>query len=324
MLFHRRFRLRAPDDGGGGGGAAVAAPAAAPAAPAAAPVSAPAPTPGASPAPAPGAAPSAPAAPDGFWNAGWRERLAGGDEKTLAQLSRYASPEAIWQKARALEQRVSAGELKPVLPKNAKPEEVAAYREAMGIPAEAKAYDLKGVQIDEADQPLISHVLAAAHGANATTEQVKAIVGVWPKLKADALAAQTEADGRKRTEAEDNLRAEWGPEFRRNMGLVHQLLDGTGDATTKDAILNGRLADGTPIGSSPAALKMLLGVALKDNPSGTVVPGGSGDPAATIQSEIDKIETSMRTNREAYNKDEKMQERYRNLLQARDQHKKRA
>ena len=34
-----------------------------------------------------------------------------------------------------------------------KPEEVAAYREAMGIPAEAKAYDLKGVAIDEADQP---------------------------------------------------------------------------------------------------------------------------------------------------------------------------
>lgn len=211
-----------------------------------------------------------------------------------------------------------------MLPKNAKPDEIAAYREAMGIPAEAKAYDLKGVAIDEADQPLISHVLAAAHGANATPEQVKAIVGVWPKLKADALAAQTEADRVKQTEAEDTLRAEWGPEFRRNMGLVHQLLDSTGDAATKDAILNGRLADGTPIGSSPAALKLLLGVALKDNPSGTVVPGGGGDPAATIDSEIAKIEKVMHENRPAYNKDEKMQARYRDLLGAREQHKKRA
>lgn len=211
-----------------------------------------------------------------------------------------------------------------MLPKNAKPEEVAAYREAMGIPPEPKAYDLKGITVDEADMPLISHVLAAAHGANATPEQVKAIVGVWPKLKADALAAQTEHDTKRKTEAEDNLRAEWGPEFRRNMGLVHQLLDSTGNPTIKDAILNGRLADGTPIGSSPDALKMLLGVALKDNPSGTVVPGGGGDPAATIDSEIAKIEKVMHENRAAYNKDEKMQARYRDLLSAREQHKKRA
>lgn len=250
--------------------------------------------------------------------------MAGGDDKALAQLGRYQSPEAIWQKARALEQRISAGELRPTLNKNAKPEEIAAYRESIGIPATPDKYDLKGVAIDEADQALISHVLTAAHGAHATPDQVRAIVGVWPKLKADALAAQSEADTKHQTEAEDSLRSEWGPEFRRNMGLVHQLLDSTGNQAIKDEILNGRLASGRPIGSSPEVLKLLLGVALKDNPSGTVVPHGGGDPAATIDSEIAKIEKMMREDRAGYNKDEKLQARYRDLLGAREQHRKRA
>src|SRR5260221_8933915 len=92
-----------------------------------------------SPAPAPGPAPSprrargpAPAEPAGYWPADWRKNIAGEDEKEIAQIGRYASPADIWKKARALEQRMSSGELRPVLMKDAKPEELTAYRKAHG------------------------------------------------------------------------------------------------------------------------------------------------------------------------------------------------
>jgi hypothetical protein len=298
-------------DGDGGGGS-VAAPAAAPAV---------APSPGGGvTATAPVAAPAAPAKEDtpGYWAPDWRERLAAGDDKAAKQLARYGSPEDIWKKARSLEARLTSGELKPTLPKNATVEELSEYRKAVGIPDKPDAYDLKGLTIDESDKGLMSHVLSAAHSANMTPDQTKAIASVWPKIKQEAFQAQHERDVKLKTESEDSLRGEWGNEYRRNMGLVQQLLVGAGDSQIMDLLTHGRLGDGTPIGSSPAVLKMLLGVALQANPTGTLVPNGGGNPMGTVTDEITKIEKTMRENRDAYNKDEKMQERYRSLLEARE------
>jgi hypothetical protein len=299
-------------DGDGGGSAVADAPAPSPA-PSPAPA-APAPKAAAPAAPAP-----APADPDpGYWKPDWRERLAGGDEKVLKQLQRYASVDDVWKKARALEGKVSAGELRPALPKNASPEMVAEFRKAHGIPEKADAYDIKDLKLDDVDKPLVEQVLKAAHAVNASPDVVKAVVGVWPKLKADAAARQHEMDTQAQQKGEDERRGEWGEEFRRNMSLITQLMDRTGDKALKDNLLSGRLADGTPIGSSPAALKMLLGVALQANPTGTVLSGSGGDPLKGMDDRIAEIEKLMRTDRPAYNKDEKMQDEYRRLLTARD------
>jgi len=297
---------------------AAPAPAAAPAAgPApAAPAASPAPGPAPSPAPAAGVAASDDGDKPGYWAPDWRERLAAGDGKTLAQLQRYGSPEDVWKKARALESRVSAGELKPTLKKGASVEEIAEYRKSHGIPDKADAYDLKGVAIDDSDKALINKVLEAAHGVNASPDVVKAIVGVWPQLKAEAAAHQAGEDLRIQSASEDTLRAEWGTEFRRNMGLVHQLLDGSGSTDMKENMLSGRLADGTPIGSSPEALKMLLGVALTQNPTGLVLPGGGSDPTGSIKEQLAAISKFRREKRGEYNKDTATQVKERELISA--------
>jgi len=59
------------------------------------------------------------------WPADWRQKLAGEDKKTLERLGRMASPADLFKSYRALEQKVSAGELKKGLPENATPEQVA-------------------------------------------------------------------------------------------------------------------------------------------------------------------------------------------------------
>ena len=88
--------------------------------------------------------------------------------------------------------------------------------------------------------------------------------------------------------------------------------------------MGGRLADGTPIGSSPDALKFLVGLALIQNPTGVVVPGSEANPMKGVEEELAKIDQTMKTNRAAYNKDEKMQARYRELLVAKEKLKPRA
>jgi hypothetical protein len=70
------------------------------------------------------------------WGDGWREHLAAGDDKARARLERFQTPTDIFKSYRALEQRVSSGELKANLPFPDKgtDEEKAAWRKDAGIP----------------------------------------------------------------------------------------------------------------------------------------------------------------------------------------------
>lgn len=308
MWKSKRYFAPEGEEGGGGGPAVIDAPAADPA------PADPAPT---APAPAATATPATPE-PAGDWNPKWRELMAGGDEKELKQLTRYASPLEVWKKARALEGRLSSGEVKPVLAKDATPEQIAEYRKAHGIPEAPDKYDIKGVKIDDDDKPMIDKIVASMHGANATPEQVKAAISVLPEMKRQALEARAEADHNAASAAEEALRAEWGADFKRHMNLIGGVLDLTGSPNLKQQLIQGRLADGTPIGSSPEAMRFLLNLALIQNPAGVVVPSSGGDQMQGVADEIGKIEKVMKENRPAYNKDEAMQARYRELLGVRE------
>ena len=91
------------------------------------------------PAEAPKAAPEAKAAPDKVvapdkaaevkveptaWGEDWRDKVAKGDAKKLSRLGRYASPEAVVDALIAAQNRISSGDLKPTLKKDATPEQI--------------------------------------------------------------------------------------------------------------------------------------------------------------------------------------------------------
>jgi hypothetical protein len=57
------------------------------------------------------------------------------------------------------------------------------------------------------------------------------------------------------------------------------------------------------------------------NPMASVVPGAGANLASAIEDEITSIEKVMRENRKAYNGDEKMQQRLRDLYSARERAK---
>ena len=255
------------------------------------------------------------------WGDGWREAVAKGDEKMLARLGRFNSPEDMWRSYTALEARMSSGELKSALKEGATDAEKAQWRKENGIPEKPTDYDLKlsdGTVIGEEDMPTVGKFLEAAHANNLTPAQVKSTLD-WYYGMANT---QTEEQATKDTDAArasaDELRAKWGNDYRPNINSVHGLLD-QAPAGFKEMFLNGRLADGTPIGSSVAGLEWLAQVARIVNPAGTVVPAGTTNIGQAITAELDKLTKMMGNRNSEYWKGPKAaanQARYRELVDA--------
>lgn len=202
----------------------------------------------------------------------------------------------------AAQNRISSGEVKPVLSKDAKPEEIAAWRRDNGIPETHDKYDLNlgdGLVVGEDDKPIIENFLKTAHGMNMRPEEVKGTLR-WYYNEVERQSQAREAkDTQQRQEALDTLNAEWGTSFRRNVNMVNGLMDRF-PATVRDALKAGRLADGRGIFNDPEVMRGFVALALELNPAGTVVPSGMGDPGKSVEERIAAIEKLMRTDRKAY------------------------
>jgi hypothetical protein len=261
--------------------------------------------------------------------ADWRKDIAGDNGDWLKTLERFASPKAMFESYQALRSKMSSGELRDVKPFPAKgtPEEQAAWRTENGLPAKPEEYDLKfddGLVIGEQDKPYVDNFLKIAHAANLTPAQVKEAVRFhYDNLEAQAEQRATE-DASIAQKTVDALRAEWGGEYRTNMNGMHALLD-TAPAGVKEKIMNSRTADGTPVMSDPDTLRFLVSLYRQINPVSTVVPAGDeASMAKSIGDELKSIREVMRTDRKKYNADEKMQKRYRELVEAEERLKKKA
>lgn len=258
----------------------------------------------------------------GSWPEGWRTTLAGKDEASAKRLERFNSPDDIWRSYRAIEQRLSSGELKSTTkyPDKGTPEQQAAWRAENGIPESPDKYQInlgEGVVIGELDKPIIDDFLSSVHGKNMPPDMANAAVGWYFDFAEKQAEAIKASDDEHKQKYEDTMRAEWGGEYRTNTNNVIALLDMAPEGV-KDRFQNGRLSDGTPIGSDPDTMRWLASLAREINPITTVTPGAGANIVSAIADEIEQIETFMRTNRSEYNKDEKKQARLRELYEARE------
>lgn len=253
----------------------------------------------------------------GYWPDDWRTKVAGEDTEAAKQLTRYATPEDVWKKARELEKKLSSGAFKPVLTKDATPEDLAGYRKAHGIPESHDKYDLADLKVEVQDKEFLGEILKVAHTTNQTPDQIKPLIKTFFDLAQKSREAAAEQDAIAATKAQDALRAEWGADYRKHSNLINGLMDLTGNAKFNESLMTGRLADGTMIKDSPDMQKFLLQLALINNPAGVVVPSANGSQEQGLKDEIAKIENFMKTNRKAYNADAAMQEKLRDLYKAR-------
>lgn len=263
----------------------------------------------------------------GAWRDDWRVAMAKGDEKVAKRLERYASPEAVTEALIAAQTKISSGQIKTPLPKDATPEQVAAWRADNGIPESPDKYDFSlpnGLVIGEADKPIVDGFAKFAHDKNWTPDKVKEGLEWYYQYQDQAREQTTLRDAENRKKAEDALREEWGQEYRINQRVLKEHLDAGG---LTDKLVGARYADGTLVLADPDTIRWLVAEARDKNPIASVMPGGGGNSLDAATTELAKLRGMMADYNSAYWKgpeSEKLQARYRDLTDAVERQKTRA
>lgn len=263
-----------------------------------------------------------PVAAPADWPEDWRIKLAGEDKSYLKTLDRFNSPADLAKAYRDAQARLSSGNLKQSLPDNPTPQELANWRAQNGVPESPDKYDVSlgdGFVWGDADKPLLDDFTKYAHESNLPADQVKKVLGWYAQLQEKQAAAREEADERFHQEAEDSLRSEWGQEYRRNLNAIGNVFDAHSTPEVKDAIFMARLPNGRLLGDDPSAVKVLAAIARTANPTATVVPSNG---FGTMDDELTALSKKVGT--PEYWRDEKMQARYRELLEAKEAYEKRS
>jgi hypothetical protein len=273
----------------------------------------------------------------------WREEIAkhyaAGDDKAfkreLKRLERISDVKSIWGMYRELESKFTSGGLVKIPGKDAKPEDIAAFHKAMGVPEKPEEYfkDIKlenGAVIGEADKPLADAFAQAVHKVGAPPAVVNAAMNWYFQHQEEQAAALDEADDEFKSTSISELKDEYGAGFKRMSNSVRSLFatapggsDIENDQSLISRVLGGRTADGKVIGNDPQIFRWLVGMAQEINPSVTVVEDGD-QSGQSIEDEIKTLEKRMKDDRRGYFKDEAAQARYRDLLTARDKIRARA
>jgi hypothetical protein len=268
---------------------------------------------------APAAEPKA--APDDW--ATLRAKIAGEDEKVLKRLSRYGTLEEAIKAGVEAQNKIGSVKAANKPGKDATPEEMAAYREANGIPESPDKYEVNlpnGIVVGEADKPFLDAFLKTAHEENLTPAQVNKLAATQLELKEKEVQARAEKDAQSLEEAQKALNSPevWGSEAKLNINMITGLLD-TAPKGVKEQLLGARMGDGTPLGNHVDTLKWLASIARERNPLATVVPGSGSNAQQALESEMMKLEKMMSDSTSDYWKGpaaEKNQARYRDLVNA--------
>lgn len=167
------------------------------------------------------------AAPAGFPE-NWRESLAGDDKAALDRLKRFAGPGDLFKSYREAEKRLSTRPTAPSLPEGATPEEVAAYRKAIGVPDAPEGYGFKfadELKPSDGDNAALAEFQKEMHAAHVPPGAAKAAFEFYQKRMTDGRAAMAEAAEAATLENMAELRGEWkGREYGRNMKIADEFL----------------------------------------------------------------------------------------------------
>lgn len=285
------------------------------------------------PAPADPAAPAATPNPAGpaaaSWPENWRNLYAGDDSKKLARLERFTDPVKAFDALIEAQNKIRSGELAKPLPPNANEQERAEWRQVNGIPEKPEGYFEKlpnGLVIGQDDQPLFNEFAKVMHDQNVPPAAVQSVVKWYYDLQEKQQAATNEADTQHAREATDKLREQWGNDYRANMGQVMSLLDRFGP-DLKGKVMDAYDGEGRRLFNSPEFISTLADIAREINPAGVLIPSSGTDSLQSIESELANIQKLMGNRQSEYWKGptaEKMQERYRKLIEAQQKLKSRA
>lgn len=224
----------------------------------------------------------------------WRDLLAGEDKDARKLLDRYKAPGELGKALREQSVLISKGAGKaPVRPADDKPEELKVWREQQGIPAEPTGYTLAeplAARFTDADKPAMSMFTAGMHAHDMPPAAVNAALDVYATMQEGIKAADKERS----TLCQDELRQDWGPDFKTNAAAARNFAE---TAVPGVNWLEARLPDGRRMGDIPDVVSALVDLAkLKFGDTAFV-----GEAATKVtESRMAELEALMQDTKSAY------------------------
>lgn len=256
------------------------------------------------------------------WPTDWRQKALTGaglpadDKKALALLERLATPADMAKKLIEQEKLIREGRHKVGFPTEGTAEQQAAWRKDNDIPEAPEKYNLSlpdGLVVGEQDMPIVQGIAKALHGVNASQAQVTAALAEYYRQEKSFLTERENQITDFKTKQDDQLHADFGEEYRKNMNISENWLQ-TMPQNFRDIVAGGFDQNGMPLRYNAEFIKGLVTTARTINPVDLVVGGVGTSQASTVADEIAAIEKRMSDDRDGYYKDERMQQRYRDLI----------
>lgn len=230
------------------------------------------------------------------------------DKKLMTRLERYANSGAVTDALFQLQDRISRGEMRSTLPKDAKPEDIARWRTENGVPEKPEGYVLNlgdGFEPSADDKAIIENIRKAAHAGNWHPTQFSQAVDSYYDIVESQTTAREALEAKAKNEAEDHFRKVWGGDYRRNVLAIETLLD-MGPQGTKEDFFRARMPDGTPLASHKGVLTFLIDRARDLLDMTTIVPAEGAQMAKSIEDEMTQIQKMMGDRNSDYYKGEKV------------------
>lgn len=249
----------------------------------------------------------------------WRKQISGGDEKAVKAFERFSTIGDVGKSFLEAQAKIRSGELAKPLPKDATPEQVTEWRKGNGIPEKPEDYFNglpNGLVIGADDKPMFDAVATKLHELNAKPEVIHALADWYYGMQDEQIEAQKVADAEGKNKLTGALRTAWGNDFAANSNVYASYI-ASAPKEVQEVLTQARGPDGNFLLYNPAIVSWLTAQAREINPAGHLVPNTGAGDIQSIESEIAAGEKLMRTDRAAYNKDVKLQERMRQLYDAR-------
>lgn len=224
------------------------------------------------------------------------------------------------------QERIAKGDLSKPLPENPTPEQLAEFRKAHGIPEKADDYWNVLPKFEEADKGLIAPWLPLMHELNLSPQQAGKLGTFRQQLMEQWVDQRNTADQTLRTATEDELRQEWGGQYRAHVNGIEGFLRANFGEDGMEAIKNARAPNGDRIFDNPGIRRALAQLVVSTGGGNVTIVGADGKlmDAAGVEDRIAQIEKMMRDDNANYIKNEKVQAEYRALIDKRSQNRARA
>lgn len=184
----------------------------------------------------------------------WRDLAADGDDDTLKLLKRYGSIKGVAKALREANEKIRSG--KPSASDEPMPddaEKAKTWRKERGIPDDPTGYTLPESvtkRVSDVDKPMLTSFTEYAH-AKGAPQAVVDIASEWyfdnmESIQAERISADKEAS----STAEEDLRKDWGVEYKGNLQLAARFVESVPGIGANWA--EARMPDGTRLGDNPA------------------------------------------------------------------------